>query len=221
MQLDDARRVLGVGADAGDDELRRAFRTQLRSTHPDLSSSADATERTIALNEAYRLLVAALREPSADPTAPKGQRGASAGADAGSADAQRGAGSASTRADRPPEPELTIELVDDSTIALGAPGDETLFLICEAAHQLGEITYLDPAAGLVEVVVEFVEAPTSSVVFTLQGRATGVTDVFCTVEPLSGGLAPPADAVTRLVLDTVAQVAVEHRRRPVVLPGRA
>lgn len=212
MQPDDARRVLGVGPTATDDELRRAFRREVRSSHPDLSSSSDATERTIAVTEAYRVLVEALRSPAAESSdSPV------------SADQRSGAPGPRPRAEQaeqPPAPglELTIELVDDSTIALGAPGDETLFLICEAAHELGEITYLDPSAGLVEVVVEFVEAPTSSVVFTLQGRATGVTDLFCTVEPLSGGLAPPADAVTRLVLDTIAQVAAQHRRRPVVLP---
>jgi hypothetical protein len=76
-------------------------------------------------------------------------------------------------------------------------------LLLDTAHSLGEISYLDRTAGLVEVIVEFVEAPTSSVLLSLQGRATGVTDVFCTVEPLSGGEAPPADAVTRLVLATL------------------
>ena len=78
-------------------------------------------------------------------------------------------------------------------------------LLLDAAHELGEISYLDPSAGLVEVVVEFVEAPTSSVLLSMQGRATGVTDVFCTVEPLSGGDAPPADAVTRLLWRTLVE----------------
>ena len=199
MQPGDARRLLGVTDGADADELRAAFRRLLLHHHPDRNTASDATERTIELTAAYRLLVDLAAEPPV-PTEPSAQP-------------------ASQRASRVPpsvpDTELTVELVDDSTIALGAPPDETLFLICETAHQLGEITYLDPSAGLVEVIVEFVEAPTSSVVFTLQGRATGVTDVFCTVEPLSGGAAPPVDAVTRLVFDTVAEVALAHHRRPV------
>ena len=57
--------------------------------------------------------------------------------------------------------------------------------------------------GLLEIVVEFVGAPTSSVVLSLQGRATGTTEVFCTVEPLSGGEAPPGEAVTHLLWRTL------------------
>ena len=208
MQAEHARRLLGVTEGADPDDLRAAYRRQLRHHHPDRSSASDATERTIELTAAYRLLVALIDAPETNtPSGPPAAR--------------PDAPSSGPRAARPDtssvgEPlELSIELVDDTTIALGAPPDETLFLISETAHQLGEITYLDPAAGLIEVIVEFVEAPTSSVVFTLQGRATGVTDVFCSVEPLSGGQAPPVDAVTRLVLDTVHAVAIAHRRRPV------
>ena len=77
--------------------------------------------------------------------------------------------------------------------------------VLDAAHDLGEIGYLDRTAGLIEVIVEFVEAPTSSVLFSFQGRSNATTEVFCTVEPLSGGDAPPADAVTRLVLHTLRE----------------
>ena len=208
MQAEHARRLLGVAPDAGVDDLRAAYRRQLLTHHPDRNAASDATERTIELTGAYRLLVTLADAPPAPPSAADTQGGARPG---------RGTGPGAGGATPEPAPllDLTVELVDDSTIAVGAPPDETLFLISETAHQLGEITYLDPAAGLLEVVVEFVEAPTSSVVFTLQGRATGVTDIFCTVEPLSGGEAPPADAVTRLVLDTLTAVALAHHRRPV------
>ena len=91
----------------------------------------------------------------------------------------------------------------ERTLAMAAPASEVVPLLIEAAHQLGDITYLDPGAGLLEVVVEFVGAPTSSVVLSLQGRATGWTEVFCTVEPLSGGEAPTAEAVTGLLLRTL------------------
>jgi hypothetical protein len=96
-----------------------------------------------------------------------------------------------------------ITLVDAETIGIAAPANEVVPMLIEAAHQLGDITYLDPGAGLLEVVVEFIGAPTSSVVLSLQGRATGVTEVFCTVEPLSGGEAPTDQAVTHLLWRTL------------------
>ena len=80
-------------------------------------------------------------------------------------------------------------------------------ILVDAANELGEISYLDLSAGLLEVVVEFIEAPTSSVLLSVQGRATGITEVFCTVEPLSGGEAPPSDAVTRLLFRTLVEMA--------------
>ena len=102
-----------------------------------------------------------------------------------------------------PDPAPQVTLVDAETIGISAPALEVVPLLIEAAHQLGDITYLDPGAGLLEVVVEFVGAPTSSVVLSLQGRATGVTEVFCSVEPLSGGEAPAAAAVTALLCRTL------------------
>ena len=96
-----------------------------------------------------------------------------------------------------------MHLVDDETIAVHAPAAEALLAVIDAAHRLGEIGYLDPSAGLLEVIVEFVEAPTSSVVLSLQGRANETTEVFCSVEPLSGGESPPVDAVVRLLLRTL------------------
>lgn len=104
-----------------------------------------------------------------------------------------------------------MTLLDDGSISVAAPSEETLALVLDAAHALGEISYLDHSAALVEVIVEFVEAPTSSVLFSLQGRGDGTTELFCTVEPLSGGDAPPADAVARLVAATLAEQQVQDR----------
>lgn len=188
MEQQEARRILGVDPTADVDEVRAAYRGLLLRTHPDVSGAADATQRTIELTRAFRLLTDA---PVAEP--------------ASNEDARPPA----PPPPPPPRPEfepVVLELVDDDTIAVGAPANETLMLLLEAAHRLGEISYLDPSVGLLEVVVEFVEAPTSSVLLAMQGRATGVTDVFCTVEPLSGGEAPPADAVTRLLLRTLVEM---------------
>jgi DnaJ domain len=195
VQVDEARQILGVSLSDDPATVRAAYRRLLHRTHPDVSAVADATDRTVRLTQAYTLLVALPRE--AAPPSP-------------------GNGSPPTPAQAParqPEPAapsvppVEAGLVDADTIAVGAPADEVLLLLVDTAHELGEISYLDPSAGLVEVVVEFLEAPTSSVLLSMQGRATGVTDVFCTVEPLSGGDAPPSDAVTRLVMSTLVEVS--------------
>ena len=197
VQADQARRLLGVAEGADVAALRAAYRRLLRSTHPDVSERRDATARTIELTAAYRLLVS-LPEESEEVVGHDGPPGAP---DAPTRPAQ----AAGEARDVPARRVVDVALLEDQTIGIAAPPDETLLLLLEAAHDLGEVSYLDPSAGLLEVVVEFVEAPTSSILLSLQGRATGITEVFCTVEPLSGGEAPPGDAVARLVVDTLLQ----------------
>ncbi len=98
---------------------------------------------------------------------------------------------------------VAAALVDATTIGIAAPADVTLLLLLDAAHRLGDVAYLDRSAGLVEVVVEFLDHPTSSVVLLVQERGDGVTEIACGVESLSGGSAPPVDAVTRVVFDAM------------------
>lgn len=192
MQVDEAQRILGVSPTAGLDAVRAAYRRQMRRTHPDVSRVPDATARTVRLTQAYSILVSTGPGPTRRPPQPRP-----------TAEQRPGAPS------RPPPTAATFaaHVVDADTIAVAAPADEVLPVLIDTAHTLGEIVYLDVDAGLIEVIVEFIDAPTSSVLFSLQGRATGVTDVCCTVEPLSGGDAPPTDAVTRLVLHTLVAVA--------------
>lgn len=181
MREDEARRLLGVAVDADQDAVRVAYRRLVRDSHPDLNPAGDANERTARLTAAYRVLRAA-----------------------GSGRAGRGGGLERTEQHPVPDRQtIAVALVDDDTIGVAALPDETMAFLIDAAHDLGDISYLDRSAGLLEVVVEFVEAPTSSIVLSLQGRASGVTEVFCTVEPLSGGTAPPSAAVTRLLLDAL------------------
>ena len=184
MDRTEALALLRVSeADAADPaRLRRAFRAAMRAAHPDLNPHAGSTDATIAVSAAYESLteVAAPEPPAESRAAPP-------------------------RAPDTLPRTVRTELVDDSTIRLAATREEALAVAIEAAHRLGEIGYLDSEAGLLEVVVEFVEAPTSSVVLTLQGRADGV-DVFVAVEPLSGGESPPLAAVTALLGRTLAGV---------------
>lgn len=104
-----------------------------------------------------------------------------------------------------------MKVLDESSILVSEDRETTFAALLEAAHSLGEIGYLDRSAWLVEVLVEFVEVPTSSVMMTLHERANR-TEVLCTVEPLSGGDSPPIGPVTELVARTIAGIG---RARPV------
>jgi molecular chaperone DnaJ len=49
--------ILGVGADATEEEVRRAFRKRALEWHPDRNQSKDAEERFKEFNEAYQVLI--------------------------------------------------------------------------------------------------------------------------------------------------------------------
>jgi hypothetical protein len=183
-KIDAARLLLGVEAACSETEIRAAYRMLLLRTHPDINSKADATERTMALTSAYLLLTSVAVDPAlAQQAEPAPNQG--------------------TKTPSKQERVIEIQLLADLTISVGAPASETLMLLIDMAHELGEISYLDPSAGLLEIVIEFVEEPTSSVLLSMQGRGNATTEVFCSVEPLSGGISPPADAVARLLHRTL------------------
>lgn len=189
-------------ADAADpDVLRRAYRRRMREVHPDLNPGAGAAEMTVSISRAYRLLA----DPSPPTRTGRETQGPGGVADRGAAPREepRQPGSRRVRGEHPRLRRLRVEVLDESSILVAQDRESTFAALLEAAHSLGEIGYLDRSAWLVEVLVEFVEAPTSSVVMTLQGRARG-TEVFCTVEPLSGGDSPPIGPVTRIVAEALA-----------------
>ena len=191
-KVDAARLLLGVEAACSEAEIRAAYRMLLLRTHPDINSKADATERTMALTSAYLLLTSLVVDPA--PAAAQQEEPAQQAEPA----ARQG-----RRRTQKKEEEIEILLLGDLTISVAAPASETLMLLIDMAHELGEISYLDPSAGLLEIVIEFVEEPTSSVLLSMQGRGNATTEVFCSVEPLSGGISPPADAVARLLHRTL------------------
>jgi hypothetical protein len=93
-----------------------------------------------------------------------------------------------------PHPVLAV---GDDTLEIGLPADEAFLRLVDAGALLGDVTYVDAEAGLLEIVVRFDDGRTASLVVTLQGRATGTTEAFCTLEPLGGGPAPPIAAVVQ------------------------
>lgn len=181
MDPERARSLLGVAPGADRATIRAAYRRRVARVHPDVSPSPDATDRTLELRIALEVLLDA-RPDDASPE---------------------------PAVQAPVPPPVLVERRSADTIGVALPPDEVLLVLIDVAHDLGEVAYLDPANGLVEVVVEFLEAPTSSVLLHLQGRATGVTEVVCTVEPLSGGIRPPTEAVTELLRRTIVAALAE------------
>src|SRR4051794_15266863 len=48
--------LLGVSRDAGEEDIKRAFRRRARELHPDVSDAPDAKERFAEVAEAYEVL---------------------------------------------------------------------------------------------------------------------------------------------------------------------
>jgi hypothetical protein len=113
----------------------------------------------------------------------------------------------------PPEPpvpaaltEAVAVVVEGDTVTADLPAGDLFALLVEAAEHLGHIAYVDARIGLLEVVVDVPGHGACSVLWTLQGRATGVTEAWCTVEPLGGGPAPPTEVVTELLAEGLRHV---------------
>lgn len=92
-----------------------------------------------------------------------------------------------------------FSVVGNDTIAFDGPAEDVFFRLLEAAHHIGEVTYVDADAGLLETVVQLEGGPTASLVVTLQGRGNGATEAFCTLEPIGSSAALPASAAVEVL----------------------
>lgn len=75
--MDDPHAVLGVGREAGPDEVARAFRALAKRWHPDRNAGPEAAQQMLRINEAYELLKQQFEGQAAAPngaTAPPRQR---------------------------------------------------------------------------------------------------------------------------------------------------
>ena len=89
--------------------------------------------------------------------------------------------------------------VDGDTVVADLPAGELYPILLDVADRLGDITHVEPESGILEFLVDLPGRGPCSVLLTLQGRATGVTEAWCTVEPLRGGPPPPTEEVTALL----------------------
>ena len=184
MDTAEARAVLAVDRTAGTEEIRSAFRRQLRRTHPDVASDvADAGRRTARLVQAYATLRRSPGpEPAPGPATPP-----------------------------PPAGRLpTIGVAGDSLRWTVAPR-EALRLLVEVVDSMGDITYLDVDAGLLDVVVVLGDGTACSLMATVAARSghggPPVTEILFALEPLGAEARPPARPV-------VAAVAARLARAP-------
>ena len=175
--------VLGVKVTDTWADVRRAFRATIRARHPDTSAEDNANASAARVTEAYALLRREWHQPGTapPPVTP-------------------------TRVDSPErETEDRISLIGTDTIVVPAPGGEAFARLVDAAHSLGEVSYIDRASGFLEVVVTVLGGPACSVVVSVQGRATGDTEAFVTIEPLGRGPAPPVEPFAAALAALVAQ----------------
>ncbi len=187
MTPSDARALLGVSPQATHDEVRAAFRAQIGRHHPDVNPAPGTSARAMALIEAWEVL-SVTDPPITDPPITD-----------------------------PPvtDPPITGPLAawaTGSSVMAAAPADEVMLWLIDAAHRVGDVTFLDMAAGLVEALVEFVDGPVVTLTLSLQGRVAAGTEVFISMEPWSRPPRPDLpdpDAVARLLAHHLCEAAAE------------
>jgi hypothetical protein len=170
VEVHAARAQLGLGNDPTWPEVRAAYRALIQAAHPDRAGGD--TQRAAALNAAYATLVRARRTGDlAQPPPPPPQ----------------------------PWPDEPPELLDGDTIRLAVPADEAFVRLLDAAHRIGDVTYVDRSCAIFEALVPVDGQGACSLVVTLQGRAEG-TDAFCTLEAIERVASPPVRPVTEALL---------------------
>lgn len=171
-----AARLLGVAPDADPGTVRRAFRARVRHRHPDrVGTDPRAHDDTTELIAAYDLL----RRPVQAESGPS---------------------------DRPapsPDPTPGMSMLADGTLVLDASVEEAFLALVEAGHAVGDMTHVDPEAGLFEILVTLGDRP-CSVVVSLQGRMDSV-EAWCTLDVLDGGPRPSVSPVVDALAEALSR----------------
>jgi hypothetical protein len=188
MEQVEAWSVLGLRPGAEWDEVRSSYRRLIRAAHPDLVGSGGA-RRAAQLNDAYTTLVRARRQGRLSPVPPSSPPGAPP--------------RSRPRTGPPPgRPTGPVEVLEGDTVFLPVPVDEAFVLVANACHRIGEVTYVDRSAPILETVLPLEGIGACSLVVTFQGRAHG-TEAFCTLEALQRVAQPPVHHVVAALVDAL------------------
>jgi hypothetical protein len=170
VEIDDARRILGVDESADPQTLRDAHRRRIRATHPDVGGSALAAA---GVNEAFALLRD--RPPLIQPPP-------------------------STTVPEQPAPPDPVDV--DSFYRVDVAPDELLARLAEAGHEVGEVVFVDPHVGILEIVVG--DAPgVGQLAVTVGATSHNGTEVTFTLEPLGVTPAPPIGPVVDALMSAI------------------
>jgi curved DNA-binding protein CbpA len=168
MSVADACAVLGVAPDAAWTEIRAAYRSGMRRTHPDLATAAGATARAARLNAAFAVL--------ADVT------------DRGRRPVRLEQPAPQRRLPRRPEPTPTLEV----------PAGDVFVRVLEAAYDIGDVSYIDPEAGLIQLLLGDGGPASSQLLIVIDESVSPATASF-TLDSMDADVAPDIrDVVGRL-----------------------
>jgi hypothetical protein len=115
---------------------------------------------------------------------------------------------ASAPAPEPPPESLHAPAVvlDGDTVSAELPAGDLFEMLHVVGDRIGDVTYADADAGLLEVLLQVPGHGPCSVMWTLQGRGAGLTEATCTVEPVGAWPAPPPEVVAAVLADGLTAV---------------
>ena len=109
------------------------------------------------------------------------------------------AGTQSPPPPRPPQPDQPSPATTDDSMTLLLPPGDVFIRLVEAGHQLGEVSYIDRDAGIVQVTFTADNGVVCQLAATVvSGGITssrGDARVEFTLDPLASGKAPPIERV--------------------------
>lgn len=150
---------LGLDRSASWDEIRRAYRDQVRSSHPDLAAADQqrATQRTARINVAFTFLA---------ECTDRGRRSL-------------------PEPNPPPAPVAPV-----APVTLQTPPGDVFVQFLEAAYEVGDVSYMDPEAGLIQVLLDQGDPCASQLLIAIDTEAEPPTASF-TLDAADATHAPP------------------------------
>lgn len=163
--IDRALAVLGLEGRPPWDDIRAAYRSAVRQSHPDVVDGDTATVRTATINASF----AHLRQCTDDGR--------------------------TALPERPPIPAPPAP-APAPVVLRSRPGDVYVNLL-EAAYEVGDVCYLDPEAGLIQVLLTEQGAAGAHLLIDVDQHRQPPRVAF-TLESADSDVAPIGDVVARL-----------------------